>query len=190
MAPRHKLALTTVLISVAGLLILVVAGAVFYAAAFRPLEARRRTAVERCEQLRSSLRSSEQTTRSQTELTAALSALTQRAQAVRERVPEHPGEAELLGRLTEIAEGAGVAMVDYRRGAIVESEDHFELRVGIKCEGTFEGLCRLLREMDDLERIVVVEQLRLNSSATGDRYPVDMTLLIHFGLDHKEHAHG
>jgi Tfp pilus assembly protein PilO len=190
MATQHKLALTAVLVSVAAAVVLTVAAAVFYAAAVSPLQSRGRAAAERCTQLQSLLRSSRQAMRSQRELRETLSSLTQRARAVRRRVPEHAGEAELLRQLTEIAEGAGVALVDYRRGAIVESADHSQLRLGIKCEGTFEDLCRLLQEVQNLERIVVVERLLLNSSANGDRHPVDMTLLVHFGLGNKVDALG
>jgi Tfp pilus assembly protein PilO len=133
---------------------------------------------------------SQQAMRSKAELTRTLAALTSRAEAVRERVPKTAGEAELLRQLTEIAEGEGVSLVDYRRGQIVDAADRSELRLTVKCEGAFDQLCRLLQKVQDMERIVVVERLRLTSTATGDRNPAELTLLVYFGLGGEEGTHG
>lgn len=166
----------------AALMLLLGAGLAFYAGVCHPLSAMAIQCQRRSAELERLLASAQPVWRAQAALRKELAELKERAKAVHSRIPPHAEEAELLGEISKLADKSRLAILDYRRGGVTSAPTHQELRIGLRGEGPYDAICRFIHGLDRLERLCAVESMDIRNEAQADRYPVDLSLVFHFGM--------
>jgi len=63
------------------------------------------------------------------ELTEELAELEQRAEMIRQRIPDQPHEGEFLKQMTEAATARGLTIRSYNRGNVTVADTHSQLEV-------------------------------------------------------------
>jgi Tfp pilus assembly protein PilO len=115
--------------------------------------------------------------------------------ALQQRIPSTPNEAEFLASICELAQRADLGIADYRPGPIEARDSHRELEVKLTAGGEYESLCRFLAELPELPRLSRLTQLKIQAEAT-ETLTAQMTFRIYFSLPaetqtaQKEEQHG
>jgi len=112
-----------------------------------------------------------------------LSELQQRAQNMRDGIPDDPRESEFLRHVTEAADLEQLKIRDYQTVSITKLASHSQLDVRLQGEGPYQSICGFLERIARLPRVKTVQRMQVNKSATGSIYPVDMTLTLYFGAN-------
>ena len=180
---RHTgLAGTQLLLHGAGCAILVVVSLVYFLLVHRPMVLSRRADGERAAQLTSLVRQSPQVVKENRLVNEHLVSLHETIAQVRRHVPRTASEGSFLADVTRIAEQEGLRITDYRRGRSVSEATHSRIDLGLKCLGTYEGLCRFLNQLEQLPRVSTVTQLTLQSVDSQPPYPFEIRLVLYFDL--------
>ena len=110
-----------------------------------------------------------------------LSELQQRAQKMRDGIPDEPRESEFLRHVTEAADVEELKIRDYQPGAITKLDSHSQMDVRLQGEGEYRSICGFLDRISRLPRVKTVQRMQVNRSSSGSVYPVDITLTLYFG---------
>lgn len=165
-----------------GLAVLVGGGLLVYWIGWGPLQSQCQAESRRIEELERLKSRAATIQRTHSALQAELASLEARAAAVRRQVPELPQEAELLTQLTRNEGDEGLKIRDYRRSGVTVRDTHAELRVVLKGVGDYRSLCAFVDGLEKLDRLVVVESFGVREDPREDAYPVDLTLVLYYGL--------
>ncbi|MCH7726757.1 MAG: type 4a pilus biogenesis protein PilO [Planctomycetes bacterium] len=137
---------------------------------------------ERIESLRQLLGEAGQVQKEHSNLTQTLKATERRATEIRQRIPDHPNEADFLKKITEAAEAKGLVISEYRRGVLRTEETHSQLDVQVIGEGSYRSICEFVDQVAALSRISKVKTLHINRIDNDQAYPVEITFVLYFGL--------
>jgi len=99
---------------------------------------------------------------------------------MRQRIPEHPREAEFLKQVTQAADDEGLKIHNYARGNLDQKPTHAEFTVQLSCEGNYKSIVGFLDRLAKLSRVATVQRLTL-SAGNVETYPFDLTLLLYYG---------
>ncbi len=116
------------------------------------------------------------------ELQRTLMGMLQPAEAIRQRVPEEPREAEFLRMITEIADATGVRLREYTPGEVESHERHAQFEAYLKCEGTYHAICEFFARLHELPRLTTARELKIEPSRGEDVYPFELRLMLYFRL--------
>lgn len=118
-------------------------------------------------------------------LSDRLTQLETNAVMMRQRIPEHPREAEFLDQISEAADEEGLKIHRYERGSLDRKPTHCEFTVRLQCEGDFQAITGFLDRLAALSRVATVQKLSLASSET-ETYPFDLSLMLYYGAQATE----
>ncbi|HUQ71766.1 MAG TPA: type 4a pilus biogenesis protein PilO [Planctomycetaceae bacterium] len=96
------------------------------------------------------------------------------------RMPVSPQESEFLAQVSQLANEAGLEIVDYHPGAVEPLESHHEMEVKISARGDYAAVCRFLNGSSEMPRLCRLIQLAIGSESSGDMLSVDLTFRIYF----------
>lgn len=113
--------------------------------------------------------------------TTSLTQIEDRADSMRQRIPDLPHETEFLRQVSEAAQLEGLTVLDYQRVSTTTKETHSQLEVRLNCEGDYASICGFLDRMTKLERVATVERMLVTSTPGSEVYPLDLTLVLYFG---------
>jgi Tfp pilus assembly protein PilO len=168
---------------ITGALIICVGGPLLYYSLSQPLVAQTSAHRSRLETYDRSIAASESIRKEHAKTTGELNELKQRTQAVRQRIPYEPREAEFLGDLSRIADAENIVIQDYRRSKIVHGDKYSQLVVDLEMRGRYENVCSLLDQITKLPRVTSLQRLEIDTKQAADTLPVGITLILYFGLD-------
>jgi Tfp pilus assembly protein PilO len=181
---------------VGGLLMVIASVCLVQCLIYQPLASARAEGLERSVQLDALLGGSRQIRLGHEKLKQSLAEAREREAALLSRIPEAPREAEFLAHLSGLANEVKLRLRDYRPGETRAKGDHWEMEIGIACEGSYESICRFLDGLTSLPRLTNLSRLEINTQEDSDVYPALLKLVIYFGArpsaaDHaEESAHG
>lgn len=161
---------------------LLLGAAIYYAFAARPLmigRQQRLADTQRLEAMQQAVASARGT---QIELRTTLANIQRREAELVRRIPLLADEHELLHALTQAAQEAGLHVVDYRREGVADEATHSTLRIGVKCRGSYVALCAVLDRLQNLQRLVIIENLNVTSDMASDDQAIVMTIVLFYGL--------
>ncbi len=115
------------------------------------------------------------------QLTRSLADIEERAERIRQRIPDEPSEAEFLRQITNAANSEGLEIRDYNVGLVSGSITHSQVDVRLACQGNYAAVCGFLEYLAKLPRITTVQRLQVMSNLTDDSYPVEISLWLYFG---------
>jgi Tfp pilus assembly protein PilO len=111
-----------------------------------------------------------------------LADLEERAKAIRKRIPDEPQGAEFLRLLTSSADQEGVKILNFRTGAPAPQEGLSKLTLELTLEGDYPNLCGFFDRLARIPRVATVDKLNLEGLTESSQYPVEMTLVLYFGM--------
>ncbi len=166
----------------AALVLLLVAGCIYFTCAAGPLSNQRRRDAAEIGRLRQLQSSASRARATHADIRTALNDLEQRGEAVKQRIPKDANEHEFLSALSQAARKAGLEVVDYRRHGVAQRETHATLSIGLKCRGTHAALCDVLHHLHQVDRIVTIENLTVTSDLATEQQAIEMTVVLLYGL--------
>ncbi len=60
----------------------------------------------------------------------------------------------------------------------------------VRIEANYYGICGFLDSLARLPRVTTIEKLVLDAETTNERYPVDMTIVLYYGIQTVGHEKG
>lgn len=151
-----------------------------------PLRESHAVSAQKAEQLASIVKKNRRTLGELDQLRLEFAKTEERAEAIRQRIPASRQEAELLEKLSQLAQRTNLEIVDYRRGAVSDGEQFSRVQIELQCEGTFASICKFLDAVNKLERLTTVDRLQIEASSESQRYPTDMSIALYYR--HHENA--
>lgn len=103
----------------------------------------------------------------QVEMEEKLHSLNQELQLAREKLPESAEIPDLLQRIYNQAQTAGLTINTFRRNAEVPQTDFIEIPVEMELVGTFDEVANFFFFVGRMTRIVNIQNLTLNRSSSG-----------------------
>lgn len=179
--PTARLKMLEWLLHGTGLVILVAAGVAGYCLVHLPLAEKQRVCVAQIAVLDGLLEHSGEIRATHSRFKDSLAKIRDRADALRERIPDRPRETEFLEQMNEAANEEGLNIRDYRRGAVMVKDTHSHLDVHVSCAGSYQQICGFLDSLAGLPRISTVEQATIISDSDAEGYPVELTLRLYYG---------
>jgi Tfp pilus assembly protein PilO len=174
----------------AGLVVLGAAGFAVYSLAYLPLAKEEQNCVARMSVIDKLLVESAKVRAAHATFKDSLEKIQDRTEALRQRIPDRPCETEFLEQMNQAADEEGLEIRDYRRGTVTVEDAHSFLEVRVLGTGTYREICGFLDRLARLPRISTVEKVTINSDATTEAYPVDLTLRLYFGARKKPAEEG
>ncbi len=110
-----------------------------------------------------------------------LNEMQQRAEMIRNRIPDDPQEAAFLVQVTEAARTCGLTIEDYQRGKVTVTDTHSELEIRLTGQGAYESICGFFAELASLPRVTTVRRMVVSAPRGSKSYPLDMTITLYFG---------
>ena len=170
----------------AGVAIACLSASGFYLLFTLPLLAERSADITRIEQLRRLVLTDKSVAQTHAELTEELAELRERAESIRKRVPATSDEAEFLGKLAQLADDHDVRILEYRRGQVQRAKTHTQLDVGLKCTGSYAGLCAFLDQVAQLQRISSTTEISIRSENIPAMRSVDLVFKLFYDMQHNQ----
>ena len=138
-------------------------------------------------QIKKKLNNAEQIVSEHQRLKEMKQAIEDRAEIVRDRIPEQPNEGEFLRQTTSAARECGITITEYLRRGIETHDDHSRLMIHISLKGAFANLCRFVDQLERLPRISKVSRLKVgNLKGQENEYPMELTLILFFRSEQEE----
>ncbi|MEO1497072.1 MAG: type 4a pilus biogenesis protein PilO [Planctomycetota bacterium] len=153
-----------------------------YLSASRPITSWRADLGERTRQLQTALRDGPSLRRNHAALSEQFSGLMTRVEDVMKAMPDEPRDDEFLADISRLAIEHGVQIDDFRRGAVTENDTHAAVTVMLSVQTPYRGLCGLIHAIDELPRLAELEELRVESEAYTERYPVTLHYTLYYAL--------
>ncbi len=159
---------------------LLAASGLLWAFVLAPLHVKARQAEEQLAQTERLLRAAPAIRREHAELTAQLADLEERAETVRQRIPDNPEEVEFLQQIHQAAEAAQFTLHDYRRGQAVTGDRHSQLEVRLIGSGGYDSLCRFFHRVSQFPRQTQTQNLVIRADPETGGYRLEMSLLLFY----------
>jgi Tfp pilus assembly protein PilO len=121
-------------------------------------------------------------------VSAKLAEVSERIAKVRQRVPQHQEAGEFLKEVTRIAGEEQLKLTNFQPGAPTERSGYSEMEVTLSGEGNFASVCSFFDRLMKLNRLSKVKTMSLSARDPQTEYPLEVTLVIYFGLQHIEDA--
>lgn len=148
----------------------------------KPISDWRRDVSHRAELVRTRLEVGPELRSQHHERQEQLKALLTRVELVNRRVPDEASEGEFLADLSKIADDNQVTIDDFRRGGTTDTKTHSLVEVTVNARGSHRGICGLVDAVERLPRLAELTQLEIDSSDTGDNYPIRLTYALYYGM--------
>jgi Tfp pilus assembly protein PilO len=173
-----------------------IAGAVFTAAVvivglwslWGPLTRPADNASQRMEALQGLLRDEGRLRTEHARLCQQLEAARQKDEALRNRIPDGPQEADFLAQVSRAAGEVGLQITDYRHSGITGGKLCSAMRVELSCEGDYQSICSLLDRLQELPRYSTVARLEINSIAPQAKCLAKICLELYFFVGDRQPA--
>lgn len=179
--PTTRLKMLEWILHGAGLVALLAAGFAVYCLAYLPLAEKQRACVAQIAVVNGLLENSAEIRAAHSRFKDSLAEIRQRADALRERIPDKPCETEFLEQMNEAANQEGLDIRDYRRGEVTVEDTHSHLDVYVSCAGSYRQVCGFLDRLAGLPRLSTVEKATITSDSAAKAYPVELTLRLFYG---------
>ena len=170
----------------AGLLVVVVALALYHYLIQKELVAQRERSEQRIAQLSLLLKQAPAIQKEHRRLKEELDALAESIQVVRERLPQDLGEDSFSQELRQVAAKVGVAEIELDWSPPDITPHHAQASANLTGFGSFASICRFLDEVRQIPRITEIAQLKLDSDQNSSEHPFQITLVLYYGLDSDE----
>ena len=160
---------------IVSLMIAVVATALWYFLAIRPIEAQIIAQQDQERRIRAKLRSKSETDEKIKNLQANIAGQKNERTRLGEKFPSQADISVLLSKIHERARDSELQISSFEQGPIIERELYARIEVTMGFKGTFSQVINFINELSDvrgLDRIVNVENLSLKRSATTSLKPV------------------
>lgn len=135
----------------------------------------------RIAELEEQLTSSRDVRSQQQSLSDTLRELEQRAETIRQRIPDQSHEAEFLNQVAQAAQARGLTIQNYTRGDVTVTATHSQLDIRLVGAGDYASICGFLEELTRLPRVATVQQLNVTVPEASDIYPLEMLVTLYFG---------
>jgi Tfp pilus assembly protein PilO len=178
----QRLATLGRLLHAAGMLPLIVGAVVYFFAYRAPLSVEEKQLRERVASITQQVQNANTIRRDLEETTALLQQQRSRAEEVRERIPDAPGESEFLQLASDAANKGGVSMRDFVPGKATHFDTFSQLDISLQCAGAYESICRFLDQLEDVPRVARVISLDLDATAQQEVYPLQFVVRLYFGI--------
>jgi type IV pilus assembly protein PilO len=116
-------------------------------------------------------------------VSATLAEVTRRIAKVRQRVPQHADAGEFLKEVTRIAGEEQVTLKNFQPGQPASKKGYAEIEVTLLGDGSFESVCTFFDRLTKLNRLSKVKSLTISTRDPQTEYPMEVTLVIYFGLE-------
>ena len=113
----------------------------------------------------------------------AVADLTQREEELAERIPATPREAAYLALVTKTANSVGLTIDNYQPGNVTRREQFSEMELQLSAEGSFPAICQFVAGIEKASRLTTIKRMSILARNKANRYPIDMTLVLYFGLN-------
>jgi Tfp pilus assembly protein PilO len=183
--PTTRLTILGWCLHAAGLVVLVAAACAVYYLAYLPLVQEEQRCVARMAEIDKLLNESGKVRAAHAQFKDSVAKIRDRAEALRQRIPDRPCETEFLEQMNQAADEEGLEIRDYRRGAVTVEDAHSFLEVHVLGAGSYPQICRFLDRLAKLPRISTVEKVTITADSTAKTYPVDLTLRLYFGAQER-----
>ena len=110
-----------------------------------------------------------------------LAELQERAQKMRDGIPDEPRESEFLRHVTEAADLEELKIRDFQPASITKLKSHSQMDVRLHGDGEYRSICGFLERISRLPRVKTVQRMRVERPSVGTAYPIDITLTLYFG---------
>jgi Tfp pilus assembly protein PilO len=178
---QRKLALLGWLFHVGGLTSLIVSGCIYHFVVSGLITHQHRQHTEEAARLETLLETAGDLRHDHVRLRNELNELEQRAEMIRQRIPDQPREAAFLQQVAEAAKERGLTIRDYQRGGVTVTETHSELEIRLTGEGDYASICGFFEDIALLPRVATVRRMTVSAPRGKEVYPLDMTLTLFFG---------
>jgi len=172
-------------INLGGIFASLVISLTYYFQIHTPLEEQAEADHQRVEQVRDLLGEAVELRKQRATLLEEQQALEKLVEGVHERLPATADDGEFLAVAAQVAKEEGLQIIDYQRGQAALKEGHSQIDLGLKCIGDYAGLCRFLTRLEEMPRVSNVTQLRLQTLPGKSVYPVEIRLVLYYGLETK-----
>ena len=95
------------------------------------------------------------------------------------RLPIGAEEANFLSQLTRLSNECGLEMADYRPSTMTNGAGLAELSATIALDGSYVGICRFLRQLDSIPRMIRTSGLQFRPS-DGGRCTAELQLSVYY----------
>ena len=180
-ANSQQLSRLNLWLHVGGVLPLLTGGAFYYYAVHTPLHEQRAAAAQRAASLQAFLEKSPNITREFAEANTRIKETQQRAEIVRQQIPEDPREAEFMRHINDAAAEEGVDIHNYTHGQITASATYSQMEVQLQCAGKYTEICGFLDRIANSPRAATVTRLQITAAPDAESYPLHLTLGLYFG---------
>lgn len=178
------------LLHAGGLAVLGAAGFAVYCLIYVPLAKEEQGCVARMSDIDELLSKSGEIRAAHASFKDSLTKTRDRAEALRQRIPDRPCETDFLEQMNQAADEEGLEIRDYRRGTVTVEDAHSFLEVRVLGAGSYPEICGFLDRLAKLPRISTVEKVTVTSGSTAEAYPVDLTLRLYFGAQKRPAEEG
>ena len=179
--PSTRLQTLERLLHAVGLATLLAAGVAAYSLVYLPLAQKQSACVAQIAVVDGLLENSGEIRTAHANFKDSLAKIRDRAEALRERIPDRPCETEFLEQMNEAANQEGLEIRDYVRGEVTVKDTHSHLDVRVSCAGSYTQICRFLDRLARLPRISTIEKATITPDVAQERYPADLTLRLYYG---------
>ena len=115
-------------------------------------------------------------------VSAKLAEVTARIAKVRERVPQDADAGEFLKEVTRLAGEEQLTLKNFQPGKPAAKKGYGEVEVTLSGEGSFASVCKFFDRLAKLNRLSKVKSMTLSTQDPQTEYPLEVTLVIYFGL--------
>lgn len=172
-------------INLGGIVACFVTSLSYYSLIHKPLQEKAEADHQRVNQVRGLLGEAMKLRKQRAALSTEQRALEKLVAGVHERLPATAEDGEFLAVAAQVAEDEGLQIIDYQRGQATTKDGHSQIDLGLKCIGDYAGLCRFLTRLEEMPRVSNVTQLRLQTLPGKKLYPVEIRLVLYYGLETK-----
>ena len=147
----------------------------------RPVETQQYLALQRVDQLETTLAASDSIHAEHASLTRRLAAARQQESSLQARIPDDPSEENFLALASELATQTGLTIKDYRPGMSTQTASCSAMEVELIGEGDYASICRFLDGVSKLPRLSSITGLHIDATKSGSAYLVEISVLLYFG---------
>lgn len=179
---KRELGMTRLSVHLGALLALLICGVVYSVLIIRPQEVARQELADQTQRLESLRQAALASRSTEMDLRTTLARIEEREAHLRSTIPAAADEHEVLQAVTQAADETGLQIVDYQRTGIVDEQTHSSLRLDVKCRGEYAPMCHFIDRIRNLDRLILVERLRVTSDLASAQHDFTISLMFVYGL--------
>jgi type IV pilus assembly protein PilO len=171
------------LLHYAGLAIVLVVGAVAYHLFYTPVEARILEAEMKIDELQVAGANTSAIRAEHGRLSGQLREINARFAALTQRVPLNAETSSFLKHVSEIAREAQLEISSFQPAQSENTNGYTTMEVMLDGRGSYASICSFFERLSKLQRLSKVKDLTVSVDPQADKYPMQVTILIYFGLE-------